>query len=95
MNAKPNYDYGYIRVEPNGAGVFGNMSFSGSHYDNDSHLKDMVEEIERHVDRVRVAYIEYDYYRCSVCNSNYESENEADNCCVTKEELLELDRKEV
>jgi len=87
MKTKPNYDYGYIRVEMRGAGNFGNMSFSGSHYDNDNHLTDAVEEIKRHIDRVRSADIHYDYYTCGECNSDFESEEEADKCCLEPEEM--------
>lgn len=81
MKAKPNYDSGYIKVEPKSAGDFGSMSFSGSHYKNDSHLKDMKADIERHTDRVRSAEIYYELYTCGECDENYDTEKEADDCC--------------
>lgn len=87
MKTKPNYDYGYIRVEPKSAGDFGNMSFSGTHYENDSHLRDMCEEIKRHTDRVGSTEIFYDRYTCGECNSDHETEKEADKCCLPVEEM--------
>ena len=90
MKTKPNYDYGYIRVEMRSAGDYGGISMSGIHYDNDSHLKEAVEQIERHTDRVRGAEILYDYYTCGECDSDFETEKEADNCCLPIKEIPQM-----
>jgi hypothetical protein len=99
MKTKPNYEYGYIKVEPRGAGNFGLVSMSGIHYEDDSHLKDMVEDIKRHVDRVGNVEIHYDFYVCGECGSEYETKEDADNCCqptnVKAEKIKSLKDKEV
>jgi len=81
MKAKPNYDYGYLRVEPKSAGDFGSVKITSIEYEDDEHLTDMETEIKRHVDRVGRVDIFYDYYTCGICNGDYETEEEAEKCC--------------
>ncbi len=87
MNAKPNYDYGYIRVDMIGAGNFGSVSMSGIKYEDERHLEEASSEIKRHVDRVRSVDIHYDYYTCGKCDDDFESEKEAEECCNEVEEI--------
>lgn len=82
-NAKRDFDYGYIIVQPKPAGDFGMAFLSGVHYENDSHLIAMKRQIERHVDMgaVRIAYENNSWY-CSGCGSYYDTEKEAEDCCM-------------
>ena len=93
MEAKPNYDSGYLRVEPKSAGDFGYVSISSIRYENDTHLSDMVDEIKRHIDRVSSATISYDCYVCGKCGNGYDTKNEAENCCKdTEVKETDIDR---
>lgn len=97
MNAKPNYDTGYLKVCPRSAGDFGFASFSGSHHKGDMHLKEFKSEIERHLGgylgRSGGVDIEYELFICSECGNEYETKKEAEECCnptsnkeITREE---------
>ena len=81
MKARPNYDNGYIKVTPRGAGDFGGFSMSGEHYKNNNHLDEMKDQIERHADRVRYCEIIIDGFVCGECESEYDTEKEAEECC--------------
>jgi hypothetical protein len=81
MKAKPYYNSGFLSVYPRSAGNYGFCSISGIEYEDDSHLEEMKEQIERHVDRVQNVYIEYEQYQCSKCEDIWNSEKEAEDCC--------------
>jgi len=49
MDAKPNYNEGYLVVTPQYAGKWGGGSIGGMKYKDDSHLKSMANDIKRHV----------------------------------------------
>lgn len=90
-NAKPNYDAMYLKVFPKRAGNFGYASISGIHYEDDRHITDMQEQIERHIDNIQSIEIDFDEYWgkkwvCRKCESDYETEKEAEICCASKNE---------
>ena len=85
MEAIKNYNNAYLKVYPKGAGNFGYMSISGIKYKGDSHLREMEENIKRHVDNVgsvEIAFDEdYDEWMCSKCETTWATEKEAEDCC--------------
>ena len=85
MKAKPVYDSGYLIVYPRAAGDFGWASMPRIEYKDDSHLREMKDAIERHVDNVHRVYIDYETWQCSVCGCQYDTQREAEHCCTTTE----------
>ncbi|MDD4972578.1 MAG: hypothetical protein PHT07_24365 [Paludibacter sp.] len=81
MDAKPNYNDGYLVVNPKNAGHFGNIHIGGIKYTDDGHLKEMKMQIERHVDRVHNVQIIYDSWLCGSCGDEHKTKKEAEECC--------------
>lgn len=93
MTTKPNYNNWHIEVTPKTAGDFGGISISSIEYDK-KEAESLQQEIEvnilRHIDRVSHTRVVYESYICSGCDTDYETEKEADDCCLTAEEMPQL-----
>jgi len=89
MKAKANYDSGYLKVRSRTAGDFGFISVS-SEYEDDSHLKELKNEIENHLrgylGTSGGVSIEYDLWECGKCGCTYETRQEAEQCCLKGKE---------
>lgn len=81
MKAKIDYDSGYIKVYPKDAGDFGIVRMRGYSYKDDSHLRSMERDIQRHVDDVGFMSIEYEGWLCGECENYFDNKKDAELCC--------------